>query len=239
MAGHVVKRRIVVVDPSPDSGALLRDQLIREGYTVEVVESAMGLRQLMADSVFDLVVLDIDLPDENGLIVVRELRAASAIGLIVLTSRSDPVDRIVALEMGADQYVIKPVEPRETAVRVRNLIWRLSPVEVIQPHSDKTLIRFDDWLFDVTKRVLRSADRGTSTLTRQEASVLLALVNNPGKVLSRDQLMDAVNREWTPTDRTVDVLIGRLRRKIEVDVNSPELIITIYGEGYLFAGTVL
>lgn len=239
MSGHVVKRHVIVVDPDTSVTTPLRDHLSREGYTIEIVDSAQGLRQAITDAVYDVIIIDLDLPDENGLTVLRELRTGSSTGLIVQTARNDSVDRIVALEMGADQYVIKPVAPREIAVRVRNLIWRLTASMPSANTTEGALLRFEDWTFDVTKRVLRSVSRGNSTLTRQESSVLFALLRNAGKVLTRDQLMDAVNREWAPTDRTIDVLIGRLRRKIEIEPATPELIITLYGEGYMFAGMVL
>ncbi|MGC2857163.1 winged helix-turn-helix domain-containing protein [Novispirillum sp. DQ9] len=235
------RRRVVVVDPDSARRKALLEVLHRDGHDLVAADSAAALQRILADRPVDAVVLEMALPDDTGLSVLRSLRAASAVGLIALSDSTDPLDRLIALEMGADHHVSRPVEPREIAVRLRNLLWRLgSPAAGAAPAgAGKTQFRFGDWLFDVPKRVLRSPTQGTSTLTRQETAVLQALVTHAGKVLSRDQLMDAVNREWNPTDRTIDVLIGRLRRKIEADAAAPELIVTIYGEGYLFTATVL
>lgn len=232
------KRRIAAVDADASTRQILVTALGREGYDVVVTDTVAVARKALAERPFDAVIVDTDLPGENGLAFVRDLRSASNIGIVVLTARNDTVERIVALEMGADHYVTKPFEPRELTVIVRNLLWRTRNVPVPQ-QGEKTQFRFDNWLFDVSKRLLRASDGGTSTLTRQENAVLHALVGNAGKVMSRDQLMDAVNREWNPTDRTIDVLIGRLRRKIERDPANPEMIVTIYGEGYMFTDVVV
>lgn len=236
------RRRIVVLDPDSARRKALIDALLRDGHDLVAAESAAALHRVMADRPIDAVVLEMTLPDDSGMGVLRALRAASAVGLIALSDSTDPLDRLIALEMGADHFVSRPVEMREIAVRLRNVLWRMGTAGGSSPAAAaaaKAQYRFGDWLFDVPKRVLRSPDAGTSTLTRQETAVLHALVTHAGQVLSRDQLMDAVNREWNPTDRTIDVLIGRLRRKIEVDPAAPELIVTIYGEGYLFTATVL
>lgn len=240
MAPPTHKRRIGIADPDKGIRTALRESLLREGHDVLDAGGALQLRDMAAERRLDAVILDIDLPDENGLMVIRDLRATSNIGIIVFTASDEQVDRIVALEMGADDYVTKPRDPRELTVRLRNLLWRMAPTPAqAAGTAARDQLRFEDFLFDVTKRVLRSASGGTNTLTRQESAVLHALVSHAGQVMSRDQLMDAVNREWNPTDRTIDVLIGRLRRKIEVNPTTPELIVTIYGEGYLFTGTVL
>lgn len=233
------KRRLVIADPDHRARAPLREALLRDGNEVLEVSTAAELRQLTAERPLDAVLMELDLPDENGLMVIRDLRAGSSIGIIVHTARDEQVDRIVALEMGADHYVAKGHEPRELAVRVRNLLWRMAgSLSATAADRGREQIRFEDWVLDVGKRVLRGPAGGTSTLTRQEAAILHALVRHAGQVMSRDQLMDAVNRAWNPTDRTIDVLIGRLRRKIERDPQTPELIVTIYGEGYMFTGTV-
>lgn len=237
------RRRIVVLDPDSARRKALMEVLHRDGHDLVAADSAAALHRLLADRPVDAVVLDMALPDDSGLAVLRALRAASPVGLIALADAADPLDRLIALEMGADHHVTRPVEPREIAVRLRNLLWRMAAPGATAAAgaaaAGKVQYRFGEWLFDVPKRVLRSPSAGTSPLTRQEAAVLQALLAHAGQVLSRDQLMDAVNREWTPTDRTIDVLIGRLRRKIEPDPAAPELIVTIYGEGYLFTAAVL
>ncbi|KJS34036.1 MAG: hypothetical protein VR70_18850 [Rhodospirillaceae bacterium BRH_c57] len=245
MGTPVPRRRVVVLDGDLTRRKDLIDTLSRDGHEVMAAETATALHRILSERPVDAVVLDMSPPDDNGLAILRTLRAASPVGLIALSHHDDTFDRVIALEMGADHYMVHPVDPRDLAVRLRNLLWRCggsgsaSGLGSTAGGMAKTQFRFGEWLFDVPKRVLRSADNGTSTLTRQETAVLQALVSHPGKVLSRDQLMDAVNREWNPTDRTIDVLIGRLRRKIEPDPAKPELIVTIYGEGYLFTGAVL
>ncbi len=245
MASPAPRRRVVVLDGDSIRRKGLIDALNRDGHELMAADTAAALHRILSERPVDAVVLDMSPPDDNGLVVLRTLRAASSVGLIALSHLDDPFDRVIALEMGADHYMVHPVDTRDLAVRLRNLLWRVggsangAGAGPAGAGANKTQFRFGDWLFDVPKRVLRSPDSGTSTLTRQETAVLQALVSHAGKVLSRDQLMDAVNREWNPTDRTIDVLIGRLRRKIEPDPAKPELIVTIYGEGYLFTGVVL
>lgn len=234
------RRRIVVLDPDSARRKALMEALHRDGHDLVAADSAAAAQRILADRPVDAVVMEMTLPDDSGLALLRTLRAASLVGLIALTDSADALDRLIALEMGADHHITRPVEPREVAVRLRNLLWRMGAAGAAAPAAAvKTQFRFGDWLFDMPKRVLRSPTAGTATLTRQETAVLQALVAHAGQVLSRDQLMDAVNREWNPTDRTIDVLIGRLRRKIEADPATPELIVTIYGEGYLFTPAVL
>lgn len=234
------RRRIVVLDPDSARRKALMEALHRDGHDLVAADSAAAAQRILADRPVDAVVMEMTLPDDSGLALLRTLRAASPVGLIALTDSADALDRLIALEMGADHHITRPVEPREVAVRLRNLLWRMGAAGAAAPAAAvKTQFRFGDWLFDMPKRVLRSPTAGTATLTRQETAVLHALVAHAGQVLSRDQLMDAVNREWNPTDRTIDVLIGRLRRKIEADPATPELIVTIYGEGYLFTPAVL
>jgi len=233
------KNRLIVLGAFQE-GASYRTTLEEDGHDVVMLSAVDDLWRTHRAHPADVIVLDLDLPDAHGLSVVRDLRAHSATGIVVLTARTDPMDRLIALEMGADHYLELPVTARELAVRVRNLLWRIDAVPASAGDGDRvTQFQFDGWLFDLDKRVLRHPEFGTSPLTRQEAGILHALVTHAGKVMSRDALMDAVNREWTPTDRTIDVLIRRLRRKIEPDPAAPELIVTIYGEGYLFAGTVV
>ncbi|WP_404378686.1 winged helix-turn-helix domain-containing protein [Caenispirillum salinarum] len=228
------RRCIIVVDGDEAARERAVSALRDGGMDALGATDAASVRGLMDVRPCDLVATELDLPDGNGLMLIRDLRAASAIGLIALTARTEVVDRIVALEMGADDYVTKPFEPRELAVRCRNLMWRVSTAGTAAVFRGADRVRFADWVFDHGKRLLIGADEQPVMLTRQEAAVLKALVDNPGRVMSRDALMDAVGRGWNPTDRTVDVLIGRLRKKIEPNPAHPELIVTVYGEGYMF-----
>lgn len=230
-----VRRCAIVVDGDDMARASAVAALQDGGLEVLGVPDSANLRGMMDVRPCDVVLTELDLPDGNGLMLIRDLRAASAVGLIALTARTDMVDRIVALEMGADDFIAKPFEPRELSVRCRNLMWRVAATGApASTGKSGGRVRFADWVFDHGKRLLIGPDDQPVMLTRQEATVLKALVDNPGRVMSRDMLMDAVGRGWNPTDRTVDVLVGRLRKKIEVDPTRPELIVTVYGEGYMF-----
>lgn len=243
MATPMMKHRVAVLEADSTVRAALVAALQRDGHQVVSVETPGALAAALADHPVDVAVVDLGGGDGGGdgggKALVRSLRAASAIGIVAISGSDDVLDRIIVLEMGADHILPRPVEPRELAVRVRTLLWRVAGTGNQGTSRDKSQYRFGDWLFDVEKRMLRHGDSAASSLTRQETAVLQALVSNAGKVMSRDQLMDSVNREWTPTDRTIDVLIGRLRRKIEPDPADPGLIITVFGEGYLFAAPVL
>lgn len=231
--GGAQRRCVVVVDGDPAARESLVAALRAEGLEVFGAADAHGARGYMDVRACDLVLTEIDLPGSSGLTLVRDLRAASAVGIIVVSARHEEVDRIVALEMGADDYVTKPYSTRELVARSRNLLWRVAAMGRTMA-ANRQQIRFADWTFDAGKRLLIGADDQPILLTRQEAAVLQALIAHPGRVMTRDALMDAVGRGWNPTDRTVDVLIGRLRRKIERDPAHPETIVTVYGEGYMF-----
>lgn len=227
------RRCVVVVEPDPQVRDALVAALRGAGIDALGAPDTRGARGFLDVRACDVVVTEVDLPDGSGLGLVRDLRAASAVGIIVASARTDEVDRIVALEMGADDYVAKPYSIRELTVRCRNLLWRVASAGAAVARN-RQHVRFADWTFDAGKRLLIGTDDQAILLTRQEAAVLQALAANPGRVMSRDALMDAVGRGWNPTDRTVDVLIGRLRRKIERDPSHPETIVTVYGEGYMF-----
>lgn len=237
VAGQKAEMRqcVAVVDGDADRRAAVVEQLREAGLEAFGIGRAADVRGFMDVRLCGLVLTDLDLPDGNGLTLIRDLRAVSAVGVIVLTERASQVDRIVALEMGADDYLVRPVDARELGVRCRNLLWRVASAAVATAVKTRHQVRFSDWIFDSGKRLLVGPGDTAVTLTRQEAAVLQALVKNPGRVMSRDALMDAVGRGWNPTDRTVDVLIGRLRKKVERDSTHPEYIVTVYGEGYMFA----
>lgn len=224
----------MVVESDPDVRETLVAALRGAGIDALGAGDARAARGLMDVRACDLLLTEIDLPDASGLTLVRDLRAASIMGIIVLSARTEEVDRILALEMGADDYVTKPYSIREVTVRARNLLWRVANAAAAAAVRNRQHIRFADWTFDTGKRLLIGADDQPILLTRQEAAILQALAGNPGRVMTRDALMDAVGRGWNPTDRTVDVLVGRLRKKIERDPSHPETIVTVYGEGYMF-----
>jgi len=229
---------VMVVEDDPLSRALLVGYFEKEGYRVSASEHADDLLQRIEQERIALVLLDIKLPGKDGLTLTRELRAASRVGIILVTARDDDIDRIVGLELGADDYVTKPFNPRELLVRAKNLLWRVAQctgAEVREP--DQGSFRFEGWTLNPHKRQLMAPDGRLERLPQGEFKLLMALLTHAGQVLSRDQLMDAIHdREWTPNDRSVDVLVGRVRRKLDDNPADPRLILTAHGAGYLFVG---
>ncbi|MNU82939.1 TorCAD operon transcriptional regulatory protein TorR [compost metagenome] len=229
---------ILVVEDDAVTREKLTGYFEREGYRVTAVENGQEMRAVLAQQEVDLVMLDINLPGEDGLLLTRELRARSTVGIILVTGRSDAVDRIVGLEMGADDYVTKPFELRELLVRVKNLLWRISLAAAApsEPAVADDAVRFGPWRFDIPRRQL-SKDGVPVRLTKAEYEVLVAFVAHPGRVLSRERILTLISHRGDgPSDRTIDVLIRRLRGKMEQDPRDPQLFVTVHGEGYLFAG---
>lgn len=230
---------ILIVEDDFASRSLLVSYFEKEGYQISETEKADDLVQRVEEHNIDLVLLDINLPGKDGLTLTRELRAASRVGIILVTSKGDEIDRIVGLELGADDYVTKPFNPRELLVRAKNLLWRVR--ETVEPPRENGRQAqqwyFEGWSLDGSKRLLTAPDETSERLPEGEFKLLHALITNSGQVLSRDQLMDAIHdREWTPNDRSVDVLIGRLRRKLRDNPSDPHFILTAHGAGYMFAG---
>jgi two-component system torCAD operon response regulator TorR len=228
---------ILIVEDDPVTRAKLSAYFTAEGYQVSEAEDGEQMHDILARNAIDVVMLDINLPGEDGLALTREQRERSDIGIILVTGRTDTIDRIVGLEMGADDYVTKPFVQRELLARVKNLCWR------VRRSREETDIgpvrRFLDWKLDVKNRTLQHADGRYVDLTRAELKALALLSANPGRVLSRDQLLyDIANRDWDPSDRTVDVVVRRLRQKLMDDSRHPRIIVTSHGEGYLFAATL-
>lgn len=237
--------RVLIVDDDPLIRELLQAYLGEEGYDVLCAGTAEQAEACLAEAEhgeqpIDLVMLDIRLPGKDGLTLTRELRVRSEVGIILITGRNDDVDRIVGLECGADDYVIKPLNPRELVSRAKNLIRRVRHARqgpAAQP-ARQNHKRFAHWTLDPDRRRLIDRDGSETPLTHGEFQLLCVFLRNTGHTLSRDQLMDQIrNREWLPNDRSIDVLVGRLRRKLRDDPAEPELIITIHGAGYLFTAT--
>ncbi|HYG86780.1 MAG TPA: response regulator [Azospirillum sp.] len=228
---------LVVVDDEPVARETLAGYLEREGFRISAVEDAHGLRGILEREKVDLVLLDIRLPGEDGLSIIRELRTRSDLPVIFVTGRSDEIDRVLGLELGADDYVTKPFSPRELLARVRTVLRRTT--DGARPERHNLTRRFAGWSFDLSQRSLTSPEGQEVRLTRGEFELLAALVRHPGQVLSRDALLDQIShRDGPPNDRTVDVLIARLRRKIEANPADPHLIVTEHGVGYRFAAPV-
>jgi len=233
--------RVLIVDDDPLIRELLHAYLSQDGYEVHCAATAELAETFLASQTVDLVMLDIRLPGKDGLTLTRELRVRSEVGIILITGRNDEIDRIVGLECGADDYVIKPLNPRELVSRAKNLIRRVRHAQIPQPVAAiaKPVKQFADWALDTDRRRLIDPAGGETLLTHGEYQLLSVFLRNSGHTLSRDQLMDQIrNREWVPNDRSIDVLVGRLRRKLHDDPAEPQLIITIHGAGYLFTASV-
>ena len=226
---------VLIVEDDEVARTKLAGYLETAGHRVSEAVDGRGLRQIMVSDPVDIVLLDINLPGEDGLELTRFIRANSDVGIILVTGRTDDVDRIVGLEIGADDYITKPFNPRELLARVKTLLRRTTA----NPPSVSDTKTFSGWRFDTRSRRLVSATGDKVALTRAEFELLNALIAHPGTVLTRERLLGCItHRTWDPGDRTVDVLVRRLRQKLEVDPQSPELIITVHGEGYMFAADV-
>jgi len=230
---------ILVVDDQREICDLVQDYLSNEGYRVSIATDGPAMRRVMAQSAVDLVILDLMLPGEDGLTLARALRDVSDVGIIILTGRGDTVDRIIGLEMGADDYLPKPFHPRELLARVKSVLRRASSRTAETAIAGRSRARFAGWDLDLTSRELRSPSGKEVRLTTGEFDLLAAFVNNANQVLTRDRLLDlARNREAGPFDRTIDVQVGRLRRKLESDPQRPTLIKTVRGSGYIFTPSI-
>lgn len=225
---------LLVVDDDQEIRELLQDYLQNNGYRVSVVADGAGMWKLLEHQHIDLVVLDIMLPGDDGLTLCRQLRATSAVPVIMLTALGDETDRIVGLELGADDYLGKPFNPRELLARIRGVLRRASG-EV----GEMQTLRFADWTLDRNAHHLISPEGVIINLSSGEYRLLDVFVTHPNRVLSRDQLMEILQgRDLSPFDRSIDVQVSRLRRRLKDNAESPELIKTIRGEGYLFSARV-
>ena len=230
---------ILIVDDEREICNVVEEYLTGEGYRVSTAHDGAGMRRVMGQAPVDLVILDLMLPGEDGLTLARSLRSESAIGIIILTGRGETVDRIIGLEMGADDYLPKPFHLRELLARVKSVLRRVHGQVGDDARPARSRLRFAGWNLDLASRELLSPAGLEVRLTTGEFDLLAAFVSNANQVLSRDRLLDlARNREAGPFDRTIDVQVGRLRRKIEDDPQSPTLIKTVRGSGYIFTPAV-
>jgi two-component system OmpR family response regulator len=230
---------ILIVDDQQEICDVVQEYLTGEGYRVSAAHDGSGMRRVLAQGHVDLVILDLMLPGEDGLTLARSLRSESGIGIIILTGRGETVDRIIGLEMGADDYLPKPFHLRELLARVKAVLRRAHDRTADMPQTTRSRARFAGWNLDLSSRELLSPSGEEVRLTTGEFDLLSAFVNNANQVLSRDRLLDlARNREAGPFDRTIDVQVGRLRRKLEDDPQNPTLIKTVRGSGYIFTPAV-
>jgi two-component system OmpR family response regulator len=230
---------VLVVDDHREIRDLLAKYLAKHGFRVSAAESAARARRLLEASGVDLVVLDIMMPGEDGLSLCRHLRANTPLPVIMLTAMAEDTDRVIGLEMGADDYVIKPFNPRELVARIKAVLRRANSMPRQRAPLETGRVRFDRWILDSGQRELISADGVAVPLSTVEFLLLSAFLSHPRRVLSRDQLLDLTRgRAANVFDRSVDNQVSRLRRKIELDPKKPTLIKTHWGGGYSFAADV-
>jgi len=228
---------LLVVEDEPVTRTKLVGYFKAAGYEVSAASNGEEMQRLLSRHHIDLLLLDISLPDADGLELTMQLRKTYELGIILVTGRTTEVDRILGLEIGADDYVTKPFNERELLARVKSVLRRLSIQSTTLPQ--KSNLYFAGWKINLTQRKITSPADEKVHLTRGEFELLSALIKHPKTVMSRDRLMALVtHRSWQPDNRTIDVLIKRLREKIEQDPKSPELLLTIYGEGYVLASDV-
>ena len=232
------RKSILLVEDDPEIRALLGDFLGREGFAMELAEGGEEMDRALKRGLPDLVILDLMLPDEDGLSICRRLRARSTVPILFLTAKSDDTDRIVGLELGADDYIAKPFNPRELLARIRAVLRRTG-----RPSADSEPRRrftFASLIVDLDARLVETVAGTKVPLTSAEFDLLSCFVERPRRVLSRDQLIDWTRgRSAEPWDRTIDVAVSRLRRKLEAaDAGAAELLTTVRNGGYLFAADV-
>lgn len=229
--------QVLIVEDDPDIGKLLAMTMRENGMTPTIAEDGHVMQSLLRNNTFDLIILDVMLPGEDGLTLCRKIRAEKTIPIILLTALGEEVDRIVGLEVGADDYVTKPFSPREVVARVRSLLRRASYGLVATTGQRK--LRFDGWQIDPMRRQLHDPTNARVALTTTEFDLLLAFCRNPGRVITREELLSLTHSGLAgPIERSIDVHISRLRQKIESDPREPLLLQTVRLGGYLFTAAV-
>lgn len=230
-----MSERIVVVDDEEDVRDTFAEYLTMRGYDVSTAESGEALRARVEEGPLDLVLLDLNLPGEDGLTLARFLREETEAAIIMVTAAAEPVDRVIGLELGADDYIGKPCDLRELAARVKSVLRRAGGPPAKVPSGDNRRLAIGTFVLDLDAHALFAQDGSPVSLTAMEFDLLAAFVEHPNRVLTRDQLLDlAHHRRWDPFDRSIDIRIARLRRKIEVDPQKPQIIKTVRGAGYVF-----
>jgi two-component system OmpR family response regulator len=235
----VERPRILIVEDDPQIAEMLRDSLVEHGISVELAGDGTTMDAKMRMLPFDLVILDIMLPGEDGLSLCRRLRAKGGMPILMLTSLSTDIDRIVGLEIGADDYVTKPFVLRELLARIKGLLRRANYASQREWRPANRLLRFDGWQVDPARRQVRDPGQARVAMTTHEFDLLLAFCRNAGQVLTREQLLAVTHAGLAgPIERSIDVHISRLRQKIEKDPRDPLLIKTVRLGGYIFTAQV-
>lgn len=228
---------ILVVDDEPELRSMLEEYLTKRNFTVLTADGGEALRKIITEHAVDAVILDINMPGEDGLSLARFLREHYDVGIIMLTASGEVVDRIVGLETGADDYIAKPFDPRELLARIKSVLRRVhhTAPSSAAAEADSARIRFGRCLLDIETRQLFTLEGEAVAMTSMEFDLLHTFATHPNRVLTRDQLLEmAHNRDWEPFDRSIDIRVTRLRRKIEADPTKPQTIKTVRGAGYMF-----
>ncbi|MBO6950129.1 MAG: response regulator transcription factor [Rhodospirillales bacterium] len=232
---------ILVVEDDAFVQKALRLYLEGEGYRITTCDNGTDMHALMEKDPADLAIMDLKLPNDDGFDLTKQLRDKYSVGIIILTSKDDAIDRVVGLEIGADDYVTKPWDERELLARIRSVMRRVNERKSAAKGSDseQRVVTFSGWFLNLDSRELKDPDGKKVELTSGEFSLLNEFIEKAGRVLSRDHLLSAIySRDWEPFDRSIDVLVTRLRRKVEADSRHPEIIKTVRGTGYMFAAAI-
>ncbi|HQY08051.1 MAG TPA: response regulator transcription factor [Burkholderiaceae bacterium] len=227
---------VYVIDDDTAVARLVADTLRDFGYATETFHSAAAALRRLPVQRPELCVVDLGLPDMDGIELVRQITAACTCGVLILTGRGHPVDRVMGLELGGDDYVVKPFDTRELVARVRSILRRRSGSSAATAAGSRRVARFAGWTLDCAANTLRSPQDEEQVLGLAEAQVLRVFLDRPHQILTREQLLG--QHDLSPLDRSIDVRISRLRRRLEADAQNPKLIKTVYGAGYLFTAHV-
>jgi two-component system OmpR family response regulator len=231
---------ILVVDDHKEIRDLVSRFLGDHGMRVSSAADGKQMHKILSSYKIDLIVLDLMLPGEDGLTLCRNLRVESALPVLMLTAMGEETDRIVGLEMGADDYLTKPFNPRELLARIKAILRRAQYLPRNPSLTEATVFKFDRWNFDIARRQLIRQDQVVVPLSTGEFNLLLTFIHHPGQVLNRDQLMDLTQgRDAAPFDRSIDTQVSRLRKKLELDPKDPKLIKTVWGGGYVFTSKLI
>ncbi|MEM1243328.1 MAG: response regulator [Pseudomonadota bacterium] len=234
--------RLLIVDDDLEIRNLLAQLLKNSNYQVYTAENGEEMFSILQTQIIDLIILDVMMPGESGLSLCAKLRKSSSIPIIMLTAVGDDMDKIVGLEMGADDYLAKPFNSRELIARIKAVLRRSRDAKqntLTEIENEKNVVSFAGWIFDLSARLLLSPEMVEISISAGEYDLLKAFVEHPLQVLSRDQLMNYIHkRQFEPFDRSIDVQVSRLRQKIEQDPKNPALIKTVRGGGYMFSARV-
>ena len=230
---------ILIVDDDREIRSLLADYLSGNGYHALTADGGIAMWKTLASAHVDLIVLDLNMPGEDGLTLCRNLRAQSTLPNIMLTARSEPLDRILGLEMGADDYLPKPFEPRELLARIRSVLRRIQALPASADHASVQALLFSGWTLDLTARHLVNPQGVVIMLSGAEFKLLHIFLEHQNRVLNRDQLLNLTHgRDADPFDRSIDIQISRLRQKLGEDARAPQIIKTVRNGGYVLASAV-